>query len=71
LDIAYWLHQRELQTILGGKGMKNYRIVCYWPSEVWAVQERISTDWMEVHRCVGKKQNGYEEAKNWLKDNDK
>ena len=50
--------------------MKNYRIVCTWPDEEWLVQERISTGWMEVHRCVGKKQNGYDEAKNWLKDND-
>ncbi len=52
--------------------MKNYRIICYCPSEVWAVQEQVekddhSTDWMEVHRCVGKKQNGYDEAKNWIK----
>lgn len=55
--------------------MKNYRIICYWPSEAWAVLEPIEfdgkPDWMEVHRCVGKKQNGYDEAKNWIKDNDK
>lgn len=55
--------------------MKTCRIICYWPSEVWAVQEQVEKDdhttaWMEVHRCVGKKKNGYEEAKNWLKDND-
>ena len=56
--------------------MKNYRIICYWPSEVWAVQKRIekddhTTDWMEVHRCINKRWDGYNEAKQWLKDNDK
>jgi hypothetical protein len=51
--------------------MKNYRIICYWPSEVWAVQERTSTDWMEVHRCINKRWDGYDEAKQWLKENGK
>lgn len=56
--------------------MRNYRIICYWPSEVWAVQERIekddhTIDWVEVHRCNEKGENGYNEIKNWLKDNDK
>lgn len=56
--------------------MKNYRIICYWPSEVWAVQERVekddhTTDWMTAYNCSAKGEEGYNEAKNWLKDNDK
>ena len=56
--------------------MKNYRIICYWPSEDWAVQERIekddhTTDWMEVHRCESKGEEGYNEAKKWIKENEK
>jgi hypothetical protein len=56
--------------------MNNYRIICYWPSEVWAVQERIekddhTNDWMEAHRCTAKGEDGYKEAKQWIKENDK
>ena len=56
--------------------MKNHRIICYWPSEVWAVQERIEKDdhttaWMEVHRCAEKGEKGYKEIKKWIKENDK
>ena len=51
--------------------MKKYRIVCTWPNEEWLVQERISADWMKAHRCTAKGKEGYEEAKQWLKENDK
>lgn len=56
--------------------MKNYRIICYWPSEALAVQERIekddhTTDWMEVYRCTAKGEEGYNEAKKCIKENDK
>lgn len=56
--------------------MKNFRIICYWPSEVWAVLERIekddhTTDWMAAYHCSDKGKDGYNEAKNWLKENDK
>lgn len=56
--------------------MKNYRIVNYWPSEVWIVLEQVekddhTTDWMEVHRCTAKGEEGYNEAKQWLNDNEK
>lgn len=54
--------------------MSKYKIVYYWPSDIWAVKEQIEsdgkTDWMEVHRCESKGENGYNEAKKWLKDND-
>ena len=54
--------------------MKNYRIVCTYPSDVWVVQEQVekddhTTDWMEVHRCTEKGEEGYKEAKKWLKSN--
>lgn len=50
---------------------KEYRIICYYPSDVWAVQERIDlNDWMEVHRCEGKGEQGFAEAQQWLKDNE-
>lgn len=55
--------------------MKNYRIVCYYPSEVWAVLEQVEFngkhDWMEAHRCTSKGEDGYKEAKQWIKENDK
>lgn len=54
--------------------MKNYRIVCTWPDEEWLVQERIekddhTADWMEVHRCTEKGEEGYKVIKKWIKDN--
>lgn len=54
--------------------MKKYKIVCYWPSESWAVLEQVDNngkpDWMEAHRCEAKGKEGYEEAKAWIKDNE-
>jgi len=55
---------------------KKYRIVCTWPQEEWLVQERIektdhTADWMTAHHCIGKRWDGYNEAKQWLKENDK
>lgn len=54
----------------------NYRIICYWPSEVWAVQEQVekddhTTDWMTAYHCSAKGEDGYKEAKKWLKENDR
>ena len=46
--------------------MKKYKIICYWPSEEWAVLEQIGMDWMEAHRCEAKGKEGYEEAKQWI-----
>lgn len=53
---------------------KEYRIICLYPSDVWAVQEHIDLNdwigWMEVHRCEGKGEQGFAEAQQWLKDNE-
>ena len=54
--------------------MKNYRIVCTYPSDVWVVQEQVekddhTTDWMEVHRCTENGEEGYREIKKWIKEN--
>ena len=56
--------------------MKNYKIVNYWPSEIWVVLEQVekddhTTDWMEVHRCTEKGEEGYKEVKKWIKENEK
>lgn len=56
--------------------MKNYRIVCTYPGDVWAIQEQVekddhTPDWMEVHRCTAKGEDGYLEAKQWIKENEK
>lgn len=55
--------------------MITYKIICYWPSEVWAVLEPIEfdgkSDWMEVHRCTEKGEEGYKEVKKWIKENEK
>ena len=55
--------------------MSKYKIVCYCPSEVWAILERIEfngkQDWMEVHRCESKGEEGYNEEKKWIKENEK
>lgn len=55
--------------------MIKYKIICYWPSEAWAVLEPIEfdgkPDWMEVHRCTAKGEEGYNEAKQWIKENEK
>ena len=55
--------------------MKRYKIVCLWPSEEWQIKELVESDgrdnWMEVYRCTEKKEEGYEEAKKWLKEKDK
>ena len=56
--------------------MKNHRIVCTYPGEVWVVQEQVekddhTTDWMEVHRCTEKGEEGYKEVKKWIKENKK
>jgi hypothetical protein len=55
--------------------MTKYKIICYYPSETWAVLECVefngSADWMEVHRCTEKGEEGYKEIKKWLKENDK
>ena len=48
---------------------KKHRIVCFYPSEEWAVQETVSTGWMEIHRCTAKGKEGYEEAKKWMEEN--
>lgn len=56
--------------------MKKYRIVCNWPSEVWEVQRKALdnpylNEWRTAYLCSGKGCDGYNEAKKWLKDNDK
>lgn len=56
--------------------MKKYKIVCYWPFEKWAVLEQVekddhTTDWMGVHICTAKGEDGYKEAKKWIKENEK
>lgn len=52
-----------------------HRILCRWPHESWEVQEEVNnngkTDWMTIHHCEGKGDEGYKEAKKWLKDNNK
>ena len=51
--------------------MNKYKIICYWPSEEWAVLEQVDNngraDWMEAHRCKSKGEEGYKEAKKWIK----
>lgn len=54
--------------------MKKYKIVCYWPSEEWAVLEQIGNNpcaWNEAHLCQSKGEEGYKEAKHWIKENEK
>ena len=56
--------------------MRKYRIVCTGPGEEWLVQERIdkddhTADWMTAHHCICKRWDGYNEAKKWIKENDK
>ena len=56
--------------------MKKRKIVCSLPSEEWVVLEQVekgdhTTDWMEAHRCTNKGMEGYNEAKQWLNENDK
>lgn len=56
--------------------MKKYKIICYYPSDIWAVLEQVekddhTTDWSEAYRCKKKGKDGYIEAINWLiKKND-
>ena len=53
---------------------QKYQIVCLWPSEVWEVQAVIDPQLhlgKTVYVCIGKKWDGYYEAKNWLKEHDK
>lgn len=52
---------------------QTYQIVCRWPSEVWEVQAIIDPALRlgkTVYICNGKKWDGYNEAKQWLKEND-
>lgn len=54
---------------------RKFRIVCNWPSEVWEVQQRVElddhrTDWMTAYTCEGRKWDGYNKAKKWLKEHD-
>jgi len=55
--------------------MKKYKIVCYWPSEKWAVLEQVELNGKQIWRgryiCKAQKEEGYKEAKKWLKENDK
>lgn len=51
--------------------MKNYSIVCTWTDEEWLVQEHISTYWTKEHRCAAKGEEGYKEAKQLIKENEK
>lgn len=45
----------------------NYRIVCSL-EDTWVVQERMSDgSWMSVHHCELKAEQGYYEAKAWIK----
>lgn len=43
-----------------------YRIVCL-ADDTWVVQERNGEDWWTVHHCELKAEQGYYEAKAWLK----
>jgi hypothetical protein len=43
-----------------------YRIVCL-ADDTWVVQERNGDDWWTVHHCELKCEQGYYEAKAWLK----
>lgn len=44
-----------------------YRIVCSL-DDTWVVQERMSDgSWMSVHHCELKAEQGYYEAKAWIK----
>ena len=51
--------------------MNKYKIICYYPSDIWAVLEQVekddhTTDWSETYRCTNKGEDGYTEAINWL-----
>ena len=66
-----WIKAKERKVM---KDKKIYRIVCS-PNEVWSVQEMVETDyrsdWMEAYRCTAQGEAGYNEAKKWIKENDK
>lgn len=56
--------------------MNKYKIICYYPSDIWAVLEQVekddhTIDWSEAHRCTSKGDDGYKEAKKWIKENEK
>ena len=52
---------------------KQYRIICFYPSEEWAVQEMVMDEyrgnWMSIHHCTEKGKDGYNEVKKWKEEN--
>ena len=52
---------------------RQYRIVCFYPSDEWCVQEyregNWRGDWWTIHHCTAKGKDGYDEAKKWMEEN--
>lgn len=44
---------------------ENYRIV-FQMDDTWIIQKRYGREWMSVHHCEIKGEQGYYEAKAWI-----